>query len=122
MARTPERAQFLSDLLVTAIEHAGYGFPEVVEYVVEPQGDPAGTYAVITNRYEDEDETTYRVDLDTIAKGLGIARKLPATGPVAEWVRELLTADRTNHEDGDYDVVGALLVLECALFGEPTYA
>lgn len=125
--RSDERAQFLSDLLVTAIEHAGYGFPGIVEYEPEPDGVPAKSYAVIYDRYDMEDEdaeptTTWRVDIDTMAKGLGIARKLPAGGEVADWVRDLLLSDRTNGDDGDYDVLGALLVLECALFGEPTYA
>lgn len=124
--RSAERQQFLSDLLVTAIEHAGYGFPGIVEYEPEPNGNPALSFAVIYDRYDEENEgaepKTWRVDIDTMAKGLGIARKLPAGGEVADWVRDLLLSDRTNGDDGDYDVLGALLVLECALFGEPTYA
>lgn len=116
--RTRERNQFLSDTLVGAIEHAGYGFPEIVEYVVEPDGDPAGTYAVITDRYDDEDTTQHRVTVDTIAKGFGVIRRL---GTPNDMARDLLLADRTNGEDGDLDVVGALAVLECALFGKVVY-
>lgn len=113
--RTTEREQFLSDLLVTAIEHAGYGFPETDEYVIEPDGRPAGTYAVISNRYEEDESTTYRVTIETMAHGIGVMRK-NGTGGKAFW-----ESDRTNAEDGDFDVLDALAVLESALFGEIVY-
>lgn len=122
--RSPERTQFLADVLSTAIEHGGYGFPGVIEYVWDVP-NPADAYAVIIDRYEEDNGTRserWRVTVDTIAKGFGIARKLPASGSVADWVSDLLIADRTNGDDGDVDVLGALLVLECALFGAPTYA
>ncbi len=128
--RSKEREEFLSDLLITAIEHGGYGFSQAVEYEPEPDGNPAGSYAVIYDRYDLDDsaenEATlprHRVDIDLIAKGLGIVRKL-AKRPegISDWVKELLLADRTNGDEGDYDVVGALLVLECAIYGKPTYA
>jgi hypothetical protein len=128
MERTRERAQFLSDLLVTMIEHAGYGFPGVLEYVVEPEGDPNGSYAVIYDRYEHPDGSqtrgdlgTWRVDLDTVEKGLEVVRGMSAHSHAA-WVRELQLADVTDGDEGDYDVVGALLVLECALFGQGVYS
>lgn len=125
-ARTDQRAQFLSDVLVTAIEHSGYGFPGIIEYEPEPDGDARKSYAVIYDRYEAEDsdkapEQTWRIDIDTMAKGLGIVRKM-SRATHAEWVADLQDADRTNGDDGDYDVVGALLVLECALFGKGVYA
>lgn len=120
--RTDDRAQFLSDLLVTAIEHAGYGFPGIVEYEPEPDGDPRKSYAVIYDRYEEETpRQTWRVDIDTMAKGLGIVRKM-SRATHAEWVADLHDADRTNGDEGDVDVVGALLVLECALFGKGVYS
>lgn len=126
--RSEAREQFLSDLLVTAIEHAGYGFPGIVEYEPEPNGVPGKSFAVIYDRYEEDDSAnppvkTWRVDLDTMAKGLGVIRKHRAHGKAgAEWVSDLLKSDLTNAEDGDYDVVGALYVLECALFGDGVYA
>jgi hypothetical protein len=124
--RTAEREEFLSNLLIGAIEHHGYGFPGVLEYRWEGR-KPAEVYAVIYDRYEvDEDsdakpEPTWRVDIDTMAKGLGIIRKKYAGEGYADWVKDLQRADRTNGDDGDYDVIGALAVLECALFGEITY-
>jgi hypothetical protein len=123
MKRTAEREQFLSDVLITAIEHMGYGFPGIVEYEPAIDGNPADAYAVIYDRYEDDlPDRTWRIDIDTMAKGLGIVRKLPNDGPVAQWVKDVIAADRTNGDDGDIDVIGALLVLECAIFGAPTYA
>lgn len=117
-ARSPERKQFLTDLLITAIEHGGYGFAEATEYV--PDGDDP--HAVIVDRYDEDDDDALpptRVDLDTMAKGLGILRKIEKP---SQWVRDLLLADRTNGDDGDYDVIGALAVLESAVFGEIRYA
>lgn len=127
--RSPEREKFLSDLLVTAIEHMSYGFPATLEYKPEPDGEPGASYAVIYDRYEEDEpwdaddswkpKESWRVDIDTMAKGLGVVRRIEKP---ANWVRDLLLADRTNGDDGDYDVVGALLVLECAIFGKPMYA
>lgn len=116
------RAKFLSDLIVTAIEHRGYGFPGIITYAVEPKGNPRSTIAIIFDRYEDPNGVgeQWTVNLDTMARGLQVVQAMdPETH--ADWVRELQLADRTNGEDGGYDVNGALLVLECALFGEGTY-
>lgn len=132
--RTPERIEFLYYLLCAAIEHNGYGFSRATKVHLD-DANMAESYAIIFDRYEREEEMilgkagpdsksaeTWRVDIDTMAKGLGIARKLVSRPEgAASWVKNLLLADRTNGDDGDYDVVGALLVLECAIFGEPTY-
>lgn len=141
--RSPERIAWLTNLLIDAIEHAGYGFPGAVEY--EPNDDGTA-YAVIYDRFEEDDDPntppkeTWRIDLDTMAKGLGIIRnavmkEVENDGPVphnkdtgdrlyfgGEVRRQLLLADRTNGDDGDYDVFGALAVLECAIFGHVMYA
>lgn len=119
-ARSAQRKQFLTDLLITAIEHAGYGFPEALVY--EPDADQP--HAVIIDRYESEglrigELEQYWVTLDTMAHGLEVLRK--STDNPADWVKELMLASRTNGDDGDYDVIGALAVLECALFGEVVY-
>lgn len=139
-ARTAERNQFLADVLVTAIEHRGYGFSYAVEYVYDDDA-PENTYAVIRDRYDEESTETFRVTVDTMAKGLGIIRRaIVATVESGEGTylhnadtfeqlyyggdnrSDLLLADRTNGEDGDVDVIGALAVLECALFGRVVYA
>lgn len=136
--RTEERKRFLADLLCTAIEHAGYGFPMAREWEYADEA-PGEAYALIRDRYDPDDKTWHRVDIDTMAKGLGVIR----SAFIATCDRgthhhnkdtfeclhfggdertELLLSDRTNGDDGDYDVVGALAVLECALFGRVVYA
>jgi hypothetical protein len=62
------------------------------------------------------------VDIGTIAHGFAVFRdNVKDLQTPADWVRSLLVHDRTNGEDGDADVIGALAVLECALFGEIVY-
>lgn len=126
--RTPERAEFLANVLATAIEHNGYGFPGIVEWKFDHK-NPSETFAVIYDRYEAEypDATgeQWRVTVDTIAKGFGVIRQnfeKNGSAHYAVWVRDLMLANRTNGDDGDYDVVGALYVLESAIFGEGRYA
>jgi hypothetical protein len=121
--RSAQRVEFLNYLLSTALEHGGYGFPEIVDYVEGGIGDH-DTYALITDRYnEDKDDPeygkVYRVDLDTMALGLKVLRERT---DLNRWFKELLLADRTNGDDGDYDVISALGCLESALFGEVRYA
>lgn len=138
--RSAQRIDFLDGVLVTAIEHYGYGFPEIIEYPdVENTAD---AYALITDRYEDDDDQTYRVDLDVIARGIGVIKdavaqddpKFPDDGPVLfnaktdqrlylshESRKAILEASR-NNDAAELDVVDALAVLECALFGAVTYA
>lgn len=124
--RTPERVKFLNYLLSTAIEHGGYGFPEVQEWSGGESHDP-DTFVLITDRYiEDETDPAYavvhKIDLDTMARGLKVIREANSEQNQGRWVKDLLLADRTNGDEGDYDVIGALAVLECALFGEVVYA
>lgn len=80
ITRTPERIAFLSDVLTTAIEHAGYGFPGIVQY--PDVKSPADVYTVIYDRYEEQPDgtdhwqptQTWRVDIDTIAHGIGVLK------------------------------------------------
>jgi hypothetical protein len=149
--RTSQRVRFLSDVLITAIEHGGYGFATCHEYQPEPGGDPAGTYAIVADRYlapgDDGYGRTWRLDLDTIAHGMTIIRRafvatdgVPTrhapggSGDVVyvhpdSWERlylshglrrELLVGDRAN-DAGEFDVIGALAVVEIALFGAVVY-
>lgn len=140
MKRTDERNEFLTDILTGAIENYGYGWFEVDEYKWEsvPLGD---AYAVITQN-EEEDEPQHRVDLDVIARGLGVIRdaqmrvddEYPNDGEVLHnrtsgkrlymapgRRRNIMLADRTNGDDGDLDVVDYLNIVECGLFGAVLY-
>lgn len=133
--RSPERIEFLSNLLCAAIENGGYGFFRTVTWHCPPS-NPAAWQAVIAD--PDDGGKQYRITLDTMAKGLGVIRRaIVATSDDGTFYhnaetferlyvpsdarRELLLADRTDGDDGDYDVVGALAVLECALFGRVVY-
>lgn len=133
--RSAARTQFLLDAFTAAIENDGYGQFACHEY--KHTGDDP--HAVIEF---DDDETQHHIDLDTMARGVGVIRaarpavdaKYPDDGEVlhnaATGVRlflstaaraNILLADRTNGYDGDIDVVAALAVLECAVFGAVTY-
>lgn len=127
MKRTDERTEFLSDLLTMALEHCGYGFPGLIEY--RQASDDSITVlprAVIFDRYDDEplgtgttSRPTWEVTIETMAKGIGILRKKYGTTG-SHHMRDLFEADREN-DAGITDVVGALAVLEAAVFGDVTY-
>lgn len=117
--RTAERTAFLSDVLETALYHSGYGWFRVVEY-------DADKGVAVIEEYEScgacKEHERHTVDLDTIAKGLGVLRRTEPAGFAGEALTMLRLADRTNGDDGDYDVIGGLAVIECALFGKVVYA
>lgn len=138
--RNHEREQFLADVLSAAIENGGYGWFAVEEYRWEsvPLGD---AYAVITP--DDDEETTHRIDLDIITRGLNVIRRaVPQIDPrhqddgpelhnhrtgerlyMSSAMRHnILLAERTNGEDADLDCLDAMAVVECGLFGRVTYA
>lgn len=136
--RSAERNQFLTDLLTTAVEHCGYGWfttPDVYEW----DGELGTAHAEIVE-FDGGEWVKHRIDLDTFAKGLGVIRRAELreiehgdvvlhnaeTGERLYMSRglrkDILEADRTNGDEGDIDVVGALAVLECALFGRVVYA
>lgn len=135
-AQSPKRVDFLYWLLVTAINHDGYGFFDNEEFITDGRLPDANVCAVIRDRLTG---TQYRVAIDTMAKGLGVLRTAERRTIDGDEVRvnaktgqrlffaghlwsDLMTADVTNGDDGDYDVIGALAVLECALFGYVKYA
>lgn len=67
--RSPERVQFLADILVGAVENGGYGGLQAQEWHC-PEGQEPDWYAVM---YEVENpDVVHRLDLDVIAKGVGV--------------------------------------------------
>jgi hypothetical protein len=132
--RSGERERFLRDLFVTAIENYGHGFFYTDDYVWDVP--PREAYAVIVDK--DDPAKTWRIGIDTMARGLAVIRAARQVSRDGETFRvdahgdrlyfggrvrvDLLKAERTNGADGDYDVIGALAVLECALFGRVVYA
>lgn len=112
--RSAERTEFLTDLFTTAIENDGYGAFEVHEY----EWNVEQPFAII----QFPEDVRQRVTLNSMATGLAVIRNNDKAGFGGEPRTALMLADRTNGEDGDYDVIGALAVLECALFGRVMYA
>lgn len=156
--RSPQRIEFLAGILVTAIESGSYGSWMCVHRYHIPDDNEAEWYAdlhVAEDEREDEgNPELIHVDLDMIARGLGVIRSAVLretpreTRTLADGTeytvggetvlhnaksgerlylseahrKAIMLADRTNHEDGDLDVIDCLAILECALFGAVTYA
>lgn len=134
--RTAERIEFLSDLVTTFIESGFSWFTvDVYQWVGVPEA-----CATIT---DDEDDRSYCVTVDTIARGIGVIRdavmhvdpKYPQDGEVLHnaktWQRlyvspgmrkRILEADRDYDEAVNLDSVDASAIVECALFGAVVYA
>lgn len=92
--RTSERIEFLTDLLIGAIESYPYSWFVVDEY--EPNAEPGQAYAVIT---EDDDfgkGDTHRVDLDVIERGIEVIRKAELRARAVG--RRTLIVDDVAHE------------------------
>lgn len=122
MKRSPERTQFLEDLITGAIEHSGYGFPECIEYPDVPDGQ---VYAIIIDRYvEDGDDdygAQYRVNADVMAKGVSMIIRDVEGKIVSDDHRKQIMAASRDKDASDMDVVDCLAILEVALFGEVIY-
>jgi len=134
-----ERNEFLTNVLSCAIDHRGYGWFHIDEYEL-PENDGTA-YALVT---EDEDKTQYRLDIDTVAKGIAVI-KAAGAGEFPAGVGQDVERDLANAETGerlflsgsdreaileadrendatDIDVVLALAIVECGLFGQVRYA
>lgn len=133
---------FCDSMVTTAIESGPGGWFVVHEY--KWQGRPVGqTFAVIED-VEDGSGERHRVDAALIRKGLDVIGravlredpKHPADGLLLhnaetgqrlylgrDHARRLIhAATASDDDDVDFDVVDALAVVECGLFGAVTYA
>ena len=136
--RTAEREQFLADVLTTAVEGGINDWAYVSEYKHEYTPVPvAETFAIVhevdPSDVEEDDEgyaiRGLRVDIDTIAKGIGVIKSWKAErdfqpnyfGDGGAYWREFLLADRTNGDDGDYDAIVADWIVQAGLFGTIIY-
>jgi hypothetical protein len=137
----PERIECLNGILDTAVEHNGYGFFYIY---TDGRDDPEPYILAIDKEDEGEDwPKTILIDLNTIRKGLDVINrstmqvdpKDPNAGPVLHNIdtgerlylspdirKQLMLCNISNGEYGDYDVIGALAVVECGLFGKVVYA
>lgn len=119
MSRTPQRLQFLQDVLTTAIEGGVNYWATVTEYRWEhlPVGD---AFAVLFDTEGDNEK--HRVDVDVVAKGIGV---LTGARTGDRWKgtywQQFVAANRTNGDQGDYDADIADQIVQAGLFGEVVY-
>lgn len=118
MAKSAARIQFLSDILSTAIE-GGINYWAQFDSIekIDDANDILGwryDSAVIYD-YDDPSDK-FNINNDVVAKGLGILRKRNADRD-----SELLLANRTNGEEGDFDAEDADKIIQFGLFGELVY-
>lgn len=135
--RSDERANFLANVLTTAIEGGSNYWAAVSEYrwgyhdIGQSNGQPlpadqqAYAEAVIEDSGdfadEDPDFEPTKVDLETIAKGLGLLRAGELQYIAPSLRANILLADRTNGDEGDIDAVDADAILQLGVFGEVIY-
>lgn len=113
MKRSVAREEFLKDVLITAVEGGINYWASVDDY--EPY---KGTVTII----EEEEGAPFKVTMDTVAKGIGIARKERIGSMIGlEYVKQFWLADETNGEDGDYDADIADQIIQLAIFGKVVY-
>lgn len=122
MKRSAERVQFLSDVMTTAVEGGINYWAAVSEYRWDLDKYTPEQVGVTVYDQEDDDwpEEGRRVDLDVIARGIGVLKKAGGCGDPDYW-KQFLLADRTNGEDGDYDAGMADCILQAGLLGEVVY-
>jgi len=120
--RSAKRTEFLKDVLVTGVETYGY-----TPWFSFADYDPdAGTVTVWHDADEDGQysDGPYAVDLDKIAAALATFREQVAalgSGGRNTYAYQLVLADRSNGDDGDYDVTTADAILQIAVLGKETY-
>lgn len=137
MNRSAERAEFLADILTTAVEGGINDWAAVSKYKWQDL-DHADYFAIVHEVDPDEgieeNDNGYairglRLDIDVIAKGIGVIKSWKKEkdfepnyfGDGGAYWREFLLADRTNGEDGDYDAIVADWIVQAGLFGEIVY-
>lgn len=128
MRKTPERIQFLSDVLITAVE-GGINYWTQVSGYDPDNGDPELRGVTVwpdLDDFEDGQLQTnvpgggIRVTLETLAKGIGILDRDTEHYHHGYWMQFWL-ANRTNGDDGDYDAGIADCILQAGVFGEVVY-
>jgi hypothetical protein len=128
--RSPERAQFLADVITTATEGGiqywarvtGYRWfsPELEGGTAEPgPGGTANAWVELVDAEEDDGER-HRVDLDKIAHAFGVVRQ----GTPKGWNDDDVARMRQAYAEldaGEIDAGDADCLLQLAIFGEVVY-
>jgi len=115
--RTPERREFLEDILYTAA--TGYAEAGIPHRFGSSQTDAPDAVTVVWLLVNDGEETR-RATADTVARAFGLLRNGPVRcvrGDVAgdwlNWYREC--------DAGQYDAGDAMTLVEIGLWGSPVY-
>lgn len=139
-AKSPERIEFLTDILITAVE-GGIGYwsqadeyraaPErpaaergVTLYIPAHEVDaadyrlPVG-HGLIESWGDEIPACTVRVDLDAIAAGVGLITRGEA-GVHSDYIGDIFAASLHN-DSGDIDATAADLIVQAAIFGRVIY-
>lgn len=114
--RSPERIQFLEDVLTTAIEGGIQYWSEVFIYNIDGE-----TFATIA-----DEDGEYNITIDTIAKGIRILTTGDNAGHAfsmcgMDYWKQFILANKTNGEDGDFDADIADNIVQAGIFGEIVY-
>jgi hypothetical protein len=117
--RSVERIEFLSDIVITAVE-GGIGYWSTVEryaFVLDEYSADNHTSATILETGDGDISVQHEVTIETIARGLARVREdHHKFGNRSTWV----AADREN-DAGEFDSCDADALVQLGLFGEVRY-
>lgn len=121
--RSPQRIEFYSDIIITAVEGGINYWAYVHNYEHETC---AGTYAMVgeIEKIDDEnlkEEDWHRVDLDTIAKAFSHVNREPIKN-LHEDTRTRYKKAYIDQDAGDLDAGDCDNLIQIALFKEIIYA
>lgn len=116
MTRSHERALFLQDVLITAVEGGTGYWASVSDYHWD---DDAPDTARATLHDMEEDDREHRVTIDTIASG--VRRIVHGEVQLNLTLRTAITYGSLHNDAGDIDADCADAIVQAALFGEVVY-
>jgi hypothetical protein len=144
MAKSPERVQFLRDVMITALE-GGVGYWSVADQITiehenddlwyarytlfcldgdDPTGKEAGECGLSTQEAPVPLCQGHLIDPDAIARGMGLARRPADQSDAIGWHisnrRHVIKANREN-DAGDIDAGDADCIVQLAAFGKVIY-
>jgi hypothetical protein len=118
--RTRERAEFLQDVLITAVE-GGTGYWAACDSYRWSDEEPEAAFVRLMEETKPGHYggTPEDVDIDTIARG--IARVLDPEFRVNAQIRQWIREGNRDNDAGMIDTDAADVIVQAALFGELRY-
>jgi hypothetical protein len=126
MGNLTEREQFLSDVLITAVE-GGVNYWAGVSYYRWQDKDGNDVPASVTVHEMDDETGDYKepgVPITTKEIGRAIARIMDTTDEIKHlptWVRKDVFGASMDNDAGDIDANIADMIMQIAVLGEVTY-